>query len=114
MMMALVVLTMQESLVRYRHAHLLTDGSVVWHSHPFGDAQHNPGGKTHQHTPGNQFAFDQLSQSMPVPSHETAVPKGHPHLRSHITTRKGGSLVYARRSAHHLRAPPEAFMALAA
>lgn len=114
MMMAMVLLTMQESLVRYRHAHLLADGTVVWHSHPFGDSQHNPGGKTHQHAPGNQFAFDQISQSMPITGLGATIPKNHPCLRSSHTAPNSHRVIVARRSATQLRAPPVDHTLLAA
>lgn len=107
--LTLVVLLMQESLVLYRHAHQLSDGSVVWHSHPFGDSQNSSGGKTHQHTPGNQSALDLAASSVAMtgkillvllPLNYTGSPFNQTNLLFHCQSRFGVSM---------LRAPPVIF-----
>lgn len=76
-LMTIVLLAMQDGLVRYRHAHLLDNGMIVWHAHPSGDGHGTQGGKTHHHTPGNQFALDQMAQSLPYASNATIISKLH-------------------------------------
>jgi len=44
----------------YVHIHVLPDGSVVSHAHPFSKNTDTSNGKTHQHTSLEFFLLDQL------------------------------------------------------
>ncbi|PKP18749.1 MAG: hypothetical protein CVU06_11930 [Bacteroidetes bacterium HGW-Bacteroidetes-22] len=105
-LMTIVLLAMQDGLVRYRHAHLLDNGMIVWHAHPFGDGQSTHGGKTHHHSPGNQFALDQMAQSLPFTNIATTLSKLHSaRLNRYRSQRVQGHSIHPFITIQ-LRAPP--------
>ncbi|MDD2964476.1 MAG: hypothetical protein PHQ65_08870 [Bacteroidales bacterium] len=101
-----VILLMQESLVLYRHAHQLPDGTVVWHSHPFGDSQNSSGGKTHQHAPGNQSALDLAASCVPLTGKVVLVSQLKPQLGQGYYLSNNQTNYQTRHGVSQLRAPP--------
>jgi len=60
MLLIIVMTALLINKVVYTHIHILANGSVVTHAHPFSkDAQHHPGA-THQHSNAVIFVLDQL------------------------------------------------------
>lgn len=105
-LMTFVLLTMQDVLVRYRHAHLLNNGTIVWHAHPFGDGNGSQGGKNHHHSPGNQFALDQIAQSLPYTSIETTLSRLYSVRLNRFKNQRWQQKQIRTVSAIQLRAPP--------
>lgn len=104
--LTLVILLMQESLVRYHHAHQLPDGTVVWHSHPFGDSQNSSGGKTHQHAPGNQSALDFAASAVALTSKIVQVSQLKLPYEQEYFLQNNQVSHQARYGVSQLRAPP--------
>jgi hypothetical protein len=57
---------MQFSNTAYRHSHVLPDGQVVEHSHPFRSSSDKPG-PGHQHCNRELLLFTIISDSNPIP-----------------------------------------------
>jgi len=107
-LMTIILLTMQDVIVRYRHAHYLNNGTIVWHAHPFGDSNGSQGGKNHHHSPGNQFALDQIAQSLPFSSVETTLSRLYSVRLNRFKNQREQQKPIKPFSTVQLRAPPMA------
>ncbi|OFX55390.1 MAG: hypothetical protein A2066_10600 [Bacteroidetes bacterium GWB2_41_8] len=101
-----VYLLVLGSTIKNRHSHVLPNGLVITHSHPFTDANGEP--VKHSHT-SNQVLFYQLFtfdffQSSP----EVFVPASDSPVQREINTIYAGQLPPHAATTAYLRGPPVA------
>lgn len=101
-----VYLLVLESSIKNKHSHVLPNGLVITHSHPFTDSNGEP--VKHSHTP-NQVLFYQLFtfdffQSSP----EIFIPADDSPVQREINTIYAEQLSHRTVNAAFLRGPPVA------
>lgn len=101
-----VYLLVMGSWVKNRHTHVLPNGTIITHSHPFTDAKTGLPLK-HGHTQ-NQIVFLQLfTFDFFESSPEVFLAEDYINIRSEITTFYSAQNLISFRSTAFLRGPPE-------